>query len=198
MSLAQTIVWCSTQDFLNDPANSLRTAELRPPSFLQLDTVARREAMMDTLVEKRFKLLRFNGKYRILPAKGLAGGRLVVYDPDQNRFDSMALVESFGYFDWDNLPPWDTWIAYVRDEERERQGLSHASYLVAWVPPDLIERADAGIRANPERCLLWASDLDTERARQLESLEDARSGWLRAAYRGLTSRLTPARRGAPR
>ncbi len=197
MSLAQTMVWCATQDFLNDPTNSLRTAELRPPSFLQLDSVPRREAMIDTLIEKRFKLLRFNGKYRILPAKGLAGGRLVVYDPDQNRFDSMALVEWFGYFDWDNLPPWDTWIAYVRDEERERQGLSHPSYLVAWVPPDLIERADAGIRANPERCLLWASDLDTARARRLEAL-DIRTGWLRAAYRGVVSRLTPARRRASR
>ncbi len=197
MSLAQTMVWCATQDFQNDPTNSLRTAVLRPPSFLQLDSVPPREVMMDTLAEKRFKLLRFNGKYRILPAKGLAGGRLVVYDPDQNRFDSMALVESFGYFDWDNLPPWDTWIAYVRDEEREQQGLSHASYLVAWVPPDLIERADAGIRANPERCLLWASDLDTARARRLEAL-DTRTGWLSAAYRGVVSRLTPARRRAPR
>jgi len=197
MSLAQTIVWCSTQDFLADPTNSLRTSDLRPPSFLQLDTVARREAMMDTLAEKRFKLLRFNGKYRILPAKALAGGRLVVYDPDQNRFDSMALVESFGYFDWDNLPPWDTWIAYVRDEERDRQGISHASYLVAWVPPDLIERADAGIRANPERCLLWASDLDTELARRL-SAPHVRTGWLRAVYRGVASRVTPTRRGAPR
>ncbi len=206
-SLAQTITWCAGRELVPDPSNpsnSLRTPELSPDLFAHAETAEERQEQVDDLVEKRLKLLRWQGKYRILPARDLAGGRLLLYDPAQNPWDSAGFVESFGFFDWDNLPPWDTWVAYVRDREREREArkgggesVPYTSYLVAWVPPDLIERADAGIKANPPECATWADELDTPLARRLNNLGAGERGWLPQTYRRLTSRLVAGRRNAP-
>ncbi len=50
-----------------------------------------------------------------------------------------------GFFDVNNVPPWDTWVCYLD------------RYLVSWVPPVLEELASAGIRVNPEECIQWAT-----------------------------------------
>ena len=198
-TLAQTVAWCAGRDLVSTNAESLRTPELSPPSFAYAETFEQRREMVEELAEKRLKLLRLQGRYRVLPARDLSGGRLVLYDPDLNRFDSTSLVESYGYFNWDNLPPWDTWVAYVRDEEREREArragdeeAGFDSYLAAWAPPRYLELAAAGVRANAEGCLLWASDLGTPTAKRLETLEGGDRG-LFGAYRRLTSRLSPQR-----
>jgi hypothetical protein len=36
----------------------------------------------------------------------------------------------------------------------------NADYLVAWVPPNFIQLASAGIAVNPEACILWLDTLD--------------------------------------
>ncbi len=61
-----------------------------------------------------------------------------------------------------NVPPWDTRVCYVV-EHAER----HRSYLIGWVPPQLVAVADAGIDVNPEVCILWAADLDAAFTRWL-------------------------------
>jgi hypothetical protein len=40
----------------------------------------------------------------------LLGGRLMVYFPDAALADGAAEVQSRGFFDVHNTPPWDTWI----------------------------------------------------------------------------------------
>lgn len=204
LSLGQTIAWCAGRDLVPDPSspsNSLRTEELKPQFFVLAESVAERQALVDDLVEKRVKLLRRQGSLRVLPARDLAGGRLLLYDPERNPWDSASFVASFGFFDWDNLPPWDTWVAYVHDEDRESQAQRagvdpppFTSFLVSWVPPELIERADAGVRANPPDCALWASDLDIPLARRLEAVGAEDGGWLPNAYRRLAARLSPGRK----
>lgn len=201
--LAQTIAWCNNQDFRSDPVNSLRTRELKPVSFTYAETLAQRQALVEALAEKRLRLMRSAGRFRPLPARHLAGGRLLLYDPDRNTYDSGALVESYGYFDWDNLPPWDTWVSYLRDEARERAarkdsepGGSFLGYLVSWVPSPLVEQADAGVRGNADGCLMWARDLDSPLARKLAAIEESSPGGKLSVYRRLAARLTGAHREA--
>jgi hypothetical protein len=37
-------------------------------------------------------------------------------------------------------------------------GLLFEEYLVSWVPPQLLELANAGVEVNPEQCILWAPE----------------------------------------
>jgi len=45
-----------------------------------------------------------------------------------------------------------------------------ASYLMAWVPPDFLEFADAGIGANPDLCIRWIEEFDDDFVRSLRSM----------------------------
>ena len=83
---------------------------------------------------------------------GLAGGRLLAYFPDAELSDGAAEAETRGFFDVNNAPPWDTWVALFRDEGGD---LSTSDCLVAWVPGALVESVDRGIYVNPEQCILW-------------------------------------------
>jgi len=37
-------------------------------------------------------------------------GDLLCFKPFETLSDGAASVASVGYFDWDNTPPWDTWV----------------------------------------------------------------------------------------
>ena len=100
----------------------------------------------------------------------LAGGRLLLFDPDGTLSDEAATPESEGFFDADNVPAWDTWVWYA-EEPTSRQGgwAMWSSYLVAWVPPHVVELANRGILVNPEMCIQWASEVDTALTRRLRA-----------------------------
>jgi hypothetical protein len=134
---------------------------------LGLSALARtdRPAAVDELAHARARRLTADDA-PVPPTAGLAGGRLVVYFPDANLFDGSAELESKGLFDGDNLPAWDTWIAYV--DEGASEPRSYESYLVSWVPPALLELADRAIAVNPERCIVWADEPNSPFRRQLQ------------------------------
>jgi hypothetical protein len=102
--------------------------------------------MVDDLAQRRGEHLRFEQRYPSDPASNLQGGRLLLYAPDENLFDGAAEVQSKGFFDVNNIPPWDTWICFFEQ------------YLVSWVPPKLLKLANAGIDVNPEGCIFWAPE----------------------------------------
>ena len=72
------------------------------------------------------------------------GGRLLHYFPMENLCDGASRYASNGFFDDDNVPPWDTWCSYDNDT------------LTSWVPEILVPLAQLGIDANPEQCICWA------------------------------------------
>lgn len=73
-----------------------------------------------------------------------SGGRLLLYVPSENLADGAAEYSSNGFFDVNNVPPWDIWVHF--------SGIT----LVSWVPPELVEPAQKGIDVNPEACIRWA------------------------------------------
>ncbi|MGE0871284.1 MAG: hypothetical protein AB7P03_22175 [Kofleriaceae bacterium] len=94
-------------------------------------------------------------------------GRLLVYFPDVNLCCGAAEHESHGFFDVENTPPWDTWIALGVDHNVTKTS-PYRVYLVSWVPTELVELADAGIQANPEGCIRWLEDVDVGARHELD------------------------------
>jgi hypothetical protein len=72
------------------------------------------------------------------------GGRLLLYFPEENLACGAAQVSSGGFYDLDNVPPWDIWVGFS------------GGALLSWAPPALIEIAQMGIDVNPETCIRWA------------------------------------------
>ena len=84
----------------------------------------------------------------------VAGGRLIAYSPDFNLACGVSEVETKGYFDVNNTPPWDTWVALLDAPNAEHW----ESSLIAWVPPIFVPLVQAGIKVIPESCVLWLED----------------------------------------
>lgn len=143
---AETSRWCS--GLLQTSAASLsgryRSQALRPRDIamrgarlqgLSEDNIHReRGGVVEKLVADRAKLLESIGD-----ARPMVGGELLTFDVDASFYDGVAAVETHGFFDEEDLPPWDTWVAYGVVKNL-------APRLISWVPQEhvkLVERAVA-------------------------------------------------------
>jgi hypothetical protein len=156
--LTETIAWCTHAGTVQNAKRSLRTFT---PEHRDLSS--RREQVSSVSLQ-RTSALRSRGQRNLPPVRGLGGGRLLAYFPDDNLADGVAEAESGGFLDVNNIPPYDTWVWMVRNIRSFNysdgaEGEMEADYLVAWVPPIFVELANRGIDVNPEGCILWVSDL---------------------------------------
>lgn len=135
--LVRAIAWCAPRA---DAANPMTCP--RSPS----DPLAKRNLVQshDLLVSEvlRDRELALGPRPSPVDVTG-AGGRLVVYFPDDATSSGGPALGGKGFFDLHECPPWDTWVGYFRDDV---EGLTER-YLVAWVPPPLLGLAQAGIDA---------------------------------------------------
>jgi hypothetical protein len=120
-------------------AEQLRSAALRPAmSLAGARTRQKIEEIVQSVVEKRSEFFR-NAEI----SGGADTGRFLLYYPEENLADGAAVYPSMGFFDGDNVPPWDTWVAFSYET------------LLSWVPPQLVHLAQSGIAVNPECCIRW-------------------------------------------
>ncbi|HEX2076924.1 MAG TPA: hypothetical protein VHG08_04420 [Longimicrobium sp.] len=148
--VAQAAAWCGPRADLADPRSCLRTPSLAP-RILSPDYFS---AVDSVLVNRREVL----GQPFGWPRSG--EGRLMVYFPDADLCDGAAELETGGWFDVYNTPPWDTWAGFFQDDRPGSD--AYARYLVAWVPPAFVEIVGRGIYVNPEQCIAWLDDTDCE------------------------------------
>jgi hypothetical protein len=99
--------------------------------------------------------------------KCLPAGRLLLFDPIASLSGGGTEAASEGFFDDANIPPWDTWVYYLKDDTVAGDAL-FSTVLLSWVPDPFVRVADKGIRANPEGCLSWARDVLTGFTRALK------------------------------
>jgi hypothetical protein len=130
------------RDSLGPVEDMLRSATLKPSFALnEFGTNAPWAEAVAEVVNKRSQLLS-----RTSPEEGLersTSGRLLLYYPHENLACGAAEFSSNGFFDVNNVPPWDIWVDF---SERT---------LVSWVPPAFLEAAQMGIDVNPEGCISW-------------------------------------------
>jgi hypothetical protein len=123
-------------------AQRLRSPELRPQAVLVHVPPSRAmEEAVPALVSKRATLVSLL-EHQPIDTQSTAG-KLLLYWPDENLADGAAECASLGFFNGDNVPPWDTWVAF---SER---------VLLSWVPTEMIAVAQKGIDVNPEGCIAW-------------------------------------------
>jgi hypothetical protein len=158
LRLYETAIWCERHLDLGSIGNCLRPRSIAP-QFLSRH---RWDSVEDVTILRRQELHRSGGDVRRPDM-----GRLLIYFPDANLSDSAAEVASQDFFDMYNAPPWGTWVAYFEDLN---QASSLSSYLLAWVPKELIAVANAGIEVNPEQCVMWLADSDVSCRAVIDSL----------------------------
>jgi hypothetical protein len=168
-SLTETVVWCLQTGKIADPKTSLRTFEPKTPYLSSQDF------QVFCVSLDRSRRLRSIGQRDLVPVTDLQGGRLLAYFPDHNLADGYAEDISKGYFDVDNIPPYDTWVWMVENVENVTRddGTTErmpANFLVAWVPPAFLEIANKGVRGNPEECIAWLDELDNPFLQTLRGL----------------------------
>ncbi len=178
--LEETLLWCASRDWAANSAEGLRTALLRPSeqasvtkTFLNYEefwkiTDQQRWQMVEQLATKRAALLHYQPVKPLDSSNPLSGGRLLAFDPLSTLSDGGAWSGSQGFFDYDSVPAWDTWIFFDRNcampgALRDR----FDSYLLCWVPELLVEAVAEGIDRDIGECIIWASDLDTVFIRRL-------------------------------
>jgi hypothetical protein len=163
LRLGQAIAWCTPRVETGDPARSLRSDELRP-WVLESD----RESAVRRVLESRASAVypHVCAAAPVRTRNDLEHGRLLLYVPDENLTDGAAELETEGFFDIDNAPPWDTWVGLFRDGSADR---FLAEYLVCWVPAGLVALVQRGIDVNPEECIVWLADARVPLADALRS-----------------------------
>ena len=126
--------------------HQLRSEALRPLAQPLARSGADHIAIVEQVTEARSQILQQSGRRTNSQGFDLCGGRLMLFAPEDNLADGAAEYVSMGFFDVDNVPPWDTWITMF------------GKYLVSWVPPQVIRLVQEGLDVNPEQCILWADD----------------------------------------
>jgi hypothetical protein len=161
--LKETRSWCAAHAVANDPVASLRSPALRP----RLLESSYESAVHSVCLERARKAVVNEGGRgavekltSLLQAKPTFDGRLLVYFPDADLCDGAAELESRGFFDGNNCPPWDTWVALFTSPAESN---SFGNVLVAWVPATFEADAAAGIDVNPEECIQWLDAALAER-----------------------------------
>jgi hypothetical protein len=126
--------------------HQLRSEALRPLAQSLAQSGADHTAIVEQVAEARSQILRDSGVYSESQSSEPRTARLLLYAPQDNLACGTAEYLSLGFFDVDNVSPWDTWILML------------GKYLVSWVPPQLVRLVQEGLDVNPEQCILWAND----------------------------------------
>lgn len=135
------------------PERRARTAALEP-RIEDEPTLAELEAALHLLADRRDRLWARRSVDRSTRRIDAPSGRLLVCEFDMSIGGGEAEVASRSLFDVDDRPPWDLWLlAWGRT--RRSQPDEPIPCLLAWIPDEWVERAEAGIAANPTRALYW-------------------------------------------
>jgi len=159
-SLASAIAWCDEHADPAQPRDSLRSRDL-VPQLLSKDrawavggVVARREALRSVA--------------GVVGRLG-AGGRLMVCFPDACLEDCTAEQVTNGFFDGQDVPPWDTWVAWLPEPSPPMD--FGGMFLLAWVPAPFIDLAEKGMSVVLVQNICWLEDAPISNKAELLDLQ---------------------------
>ena len=146
-SLAATTAWCAAVSDASDLSRCFRSPTLQPPIDIgeHTDSIDLIQNAVQHVIDCRFTYFATAGTE---DASGTSTGRLLAFYPRVTIFDGFAAIESDGFYDPANVPPWDTWVCFVDD------------FLISFVPRRFTVNAECGIITNAEECIVWLRDVD--------------------------------------
>jgi hypothetical protein len=131
------------RDSLGPMDRKLRSPEMKPS--LSLDEFGDDALWANAVAEVITRRSRLIAGTSVEKRDTNVEGRLLLYNPSENYACGAAEASSNGFFDVNNVPPWDIWVDFSEGT------------LVSWVPPTLLDVAQMGIYLNPEACIRWAT-----------------------------------------
>ena len=140
----EAAMWC---EFEGQRAG-FRTQALRPtldewPAFGEFDRA------LSTLRQRRRELLGARVTEHLPP------GRLLLCQVHESVSSGESELETSGFFDIDDRPPWDTWVWVFESTE------PGCATLVSWVPHEWESLVGRGIEVNAYGCIYWFTDQPT-------------------------------------
>lgn len=130
------------------------------------DSYSQSMAAINALVETRSRLL---GTHDV---NDWQTGRLLCCDVAASEASGASELASDGYFNEFDLPPWDTWVAWVKNDNPAHED---NGFLLAFVPPSFSKCVQSGIDANPVNCVFW---LDTPNSHTMDHLSLVMPQWM--------------------
>ena len=73
---------------------------------------------------------------------------LLLTDWQSSLFDGATMAATAGFFDEEGMPPWDTWLQIVEQEDG-------SPVLLSYVPPAVAEQVDSAIGLDAAQCMAW-------------------------------------------
>ena len=123
--------------------NRLRSESLKPAFSLdEFCSITPWQEAVAEVVTKRSALIDLASVENVPSIQ--RNGRLLLCEPLENVADGASEAGSYGFFDVNDIPPWDIWVEFS------------GNTLVSWVPEEFIGAAQNGIDANPVDCIHWA------------------------------------------
>ncbi|WP_407156062.1 hypothetical protein [Bradyrhizobium sp. STM 3557] len=144
-NLAETAAWCGSRPRPWSPFATFRSADVAPEF-----ACTSRKAWVQSVADQRRRRTFVGSKISFQKIYSFQG-RLLALFPDDSLACGVAEAETEGFLTSDNVPPWDTWVAYLYEDSRTQ-------YLVSWVPGSLVRMVDSGIRVIPEECAGWVDE----------------------------------------
>lgn len=143
-NIRDTVQWEAAQKMLVEVIDSskpfiseLRSSQLRPGfSVDRHKSESDWSIAVEELIVKRSGMLTQGWHQQV--AEYAKGGRVLLYFPEENLACGAAQVGSGGFYDEDNVPPWDIWVGFWDGA------------LLSWVPPSHPGSAD-GNRCKPRK-----------------------------------------------
>jgi hypothetical protein len=155
----EAAAWCAASEPTGKWSIELRTPVLTPGDLMlrsnrrsQEEINLERTRIVNELARKR------RGLVSSLPDNvfGEAGGRILEFELDACFFDGVAGAETDGFFDSEDLPPWDTWISFGFNRTRSRW------VLLSWIPTNCISIVERAIRVHMCNAYQWMESPLTE------------------------------------
>lgn len=148
------------------PRERFRSRELTPldispyPDILHMPWEQLHALVNHVRIQRRTLLVQ-QGLNIHADGKSLPMGRLLAFDPHGSLSDGAANVATDGFFDDDNVPPWDLWLTSIELEVGASNDVwrPFRAYVICWIPMEVVGVAQLGIDVNPEECILWLKDI---------------------------------------
>jgi len=150
--LVETVTWCE-RALPGPPVSRFRSPELNPEANLEAAHYSL--SLVESVCRRRAELL--NEWNAPLLHDLVKAGQLLVFYPALSLFDGAAELSSDGYFNFNNEPPWDTWV-YFGESPNSMDPEDYRYFLLSWVPNSYLSIAQRGIDVNPEGCIEWLSE----------------------------------------
>lgn len=145
-SLNDAKTWCDQRLRGTSDYSRLRTSELAASHRGIPEPYGQSYASINALVDTRSRLLNTQ------IASNHTSERLLCCDVAASEAPGASSLASNGYINEFDLPPWDTWVAWMGYHKPAQKD---NGFILAFVPPSCKNMVQSGIDANPVECLFW-------------------------------------------